>query len=76
VKPYDRVLSIVKHYLGPAAEAFLARQCQVALKREASAISSADFKALGSWVEVSACRFIESPKALEMGKRIASLPQL
>jgi hypothetical protein len=74
VKPYDRVLAVSKHYLGPAAESFLARHCQLALKIEAAALTSGHFKALGSWVEVSACRFIEPAKALEMGNRIAALP--
>jgi hypothetical protein len=74
VKPYDRVLAIAKFYLGPAAESFLTRQCQVGLKKDAANLTPGDFKALGSWVEVAACRFIETPKALEMANRIAALP--
>jgi hypothetical protein len=73
VKPYDRVLAIAKYYLGPAAESFLTRQCQVGLKIDAAAITPGDFKALGSWVEVAACRFIETAKAKQMGNRIAVL---
>jgi hypothetical protein len=76
VKPYDRVLAITKHYLGPAAESFLARQCQLALKTDAVSITPPHFKELGSWVEVAACRFIEQAKALELGKRIAALSTL
>jgi hypothetical protein len=32
-----------------------------------------DFKYLAIWVEVAACRFIETAKAAEMAKRIAGL---
>jgi hypothetical protein len=73
VKPYDRVLAIAKHYLGPAAESFVARQCQLALRIEAVAITSGHLKALGHQVEVAACRFIEPAKAKEMAGRIATL---
>ncbi len=73
MKPYERVLTVAKFYLGPAAESFLARQCQVGLKIEAAAITPPHYKALGSWLEVAACRFIEPAKALEMGNRIAAL---
>jgi hypothetical protein len=73
VKPYDRVLAIAKHYLGPAAESFLARQCQLALKIDALAMTSGHFKDLAHQVEVAACRFIEAAKAKEMAGRIATL---
>jgi hypothetical protein len=73
MKPYDRVLAIAKLYLGPAAESFLARQCQLALKIEAINITSAHFKDLASLIEVSACRFIERAKAEEMSRRITTL---
>jgi hypothetical protein len=74
VKPYDRVLGIAKHYLGPAAESFLARQCQLVLKIEAAALTPGHFKDVAHHVEVSACRFIEQVKAKEMATRIATLP--
>ncbi|MGA2712159.1 MAG: hypothetical protein ABSG41_03555 [Bryobacteraceae bacterium] len=73
MKPYDRVLAIAKVYMGPAAESFLARQCTVGLKIEAANIAIPDFKYLAIWVEVAACRFIETAKAAEMAKRIAGL---
>jgi hypothetical protein len=71
--PYDSVLDIAKTYLGPAAEFFLARQCQVGLKMEAAKITKAHFKDLASTVEVAACRFIDRSKAEDMAKRIAAL---
>jgi hypothetical protein len=70
---YDSVLAVTKTYLGPAAESFLMRQCQVGIGTEATKITPAQFKALAAWVEVAACRFIERPKAEEMSKRIAKL---
>jgi hypothetical protein len=73
MNPYDRVLAVAKFYMGPAAESFLTRQCQVALKLEAAKITTAHYKDLGAWVEVAACRFIEQAKAAEMAKRIAAL---
>jgi hypothetical protein len=73
VKPYDRVLAIARHYLGPAAESFLTRQCQLLLKIDAVAITPGHFKDLAHHVEVAACRFIETAKAKEMSVRIASL---
>ncbi|HEY1755119.1 MAG TPA: hypothetical protein VGG72_06955 [Bryobacteraceae bacterium] len=71
--PYDSVLAITKTYLGPAAESFLSRQCQVGLRIEASNITKAHFKDLAHTVEVAACRFIDRPKAEDMAKRIAAL---
>jgi acetyl-CoA carboxylase alpha subunit len=70
---YDSVLAVAKTYMGPAAESFLSRQCQVGLKTEAANLTKAQFKDLAAWVEVSACRFIDRPKAEEMSKRIAAL---
>ena len=74
MKPYDRVLAIARHYLGPAAESFLARQCQLVLKVDAVAMTPGHFKDLAHHVEVAACRFIEGSKAKEMATRIATLP--
>jgi hypothetical protein len=71
--PYDSVLAITKAYLGPAAESFLSRQCQIGLKVEAAQITKAHLKALAHTVEVGACRFIDRPKAEDMAKRIAAL---
>jgi hypothetical protein len=66
--PYESVLAVAKTYMGPAAESFLARQCQVGLQIDATTITKAHFK-----VEVAACRFIERSKAEDMAKRIAAL---
>jgi hypothetical protein len=71
--PYDSVLTIAKRYMGPAAESFLAKQCQVGLQVEASKITNDHLKNLAATVEVAACRFIDRAKAEDMAKRIAAL---
>jgi hypothetical protein len=73
MRPYDALLALTKIYLGPAAESFLGRQCQLALKIEAPKITKAQFKDLAYVVEVAACRFLDRGKAEEMSKRIAAL---
>lgn len=39
---YEKVVTVSKHYLGPAAEAFISRQCKSHLKKEPSELASAD----------------------------------
>jgi hypothetical protein len=73
MRPYDALLAVAKFYLGPAAESFLARQCQLVLKIEAPKITKAHFKDLAFAVEVAAVRFLDRVKAEEMAKRIAAL---
>jgi hypothetical protein len=67
------LLAITKFYLGPAAEPFLSRQCQLVLRIEATQITKAQFKDLAYAVEVAARRFLERVPAEEMAKRIAAL---
>jgi hypothetical protein len=73
MKPYDALLAVAKAYLGPAAESFLARQCQLVLKIDARLIAKAQFKDLAYVVEVAAVRYLDRAKAEEMAKRIAAL---
>lgn len=73
MRPYDSLLALTKLYLGPAAESFLGRQCQLVLKIEATKIAKPQFKDLAFAVEVAACRFLDRVKAEEMSKRIAAL---
>jgi hypothetical protein len=71
--PYDSVLAVTKLFLGPAAESFLLRQCQVALKTEPAKLTKAHFKDLAMSVEIAACRFIDRAKAESMAKKILAL---
>ncbi len=70
---YDSVLAIAKVFLGPAAESFLLKQCQVALKTEPAKMTKAHIKDLAMSVEVAACRFIDRAKAESMAKKILAL---
>jgi len=71
--PYESVVDVAKTFMGPAAESFMARQCQVGLGKSPAEITKAHFKDLAKWTETAACRFIDQPKAVDMAKRIASL---
>lgn len=71
--PYDSVLAIAKVFLGPAAESFLSKQCQVALKTEPAKITKAHIQDLAMSVEIAACRFIDRAKAESMAKQILAL---
>jgi hypothetical protein len=71
--PYDSVLAVTKMFLGPAAESFLLRQCQVALKTEPAMLTKAHLKELAMSSEIAACRFIDRAKAESMAKKILAL---
>jgi hypothetical protein len=51
---YEKVVSVSKVYLGPAAEAFISRQCKSHLKKEAAELATADLATLAKWVEIGA----------------------
>ena len=69
----NKVLAISKPYLGPAAEAFLGRQCKLFLKIEMAALTSANLKELAGCVEVGGRAIMEPAKATELAKKIAAL---
>jgi hypothetical protein len=69
----DRVLSISKPYLGPAAESFLSRQCKSHLKTEIASLNAGQVKELAKWVELGAGLIMDPSKASELAKKIASL---
>jgi hypothetical protein len=69
----DKVLTVTKTYLGPAAESFLARQCQGHLHIEVSALNQSHLKELAKWVEVGAALVMDAGKAAELSTKIASL---
>jgi len=70
---YESVLAIAKTYMGPAADSFVTRQCQVALQTTPTQLTSADCKPLAHAIEVAACRFIERTQAEAMAGKIAKL---
>jgi hypothetical protein len=69
----DQVVSISKIYLGPAAEAFLSRQCTSHLKTDLTNLSSGQLKDLAKWVEVGAGLIMDKTKAATLAKRIGEL---
>jgi hypothetical protein len=49
---YEKVVSISKVYLGPAAEAFIARQCKSHLNKEPRQLAQNDLADLAKWMEI------------------------
>jgi hypothetical protein len=69
----NKVLAVSKPYIGPATEAFLARQCKLFLKIDMSALTSANLKELAGCFEVGGRAIMEPAKATELAKKIAAL---
>jgi hypothetical protein len=71
VTVYEGIVSVSKPYFGPATEQFIARQCQLYLKIEASDLSKTHLAELAKWVEVSGTRFLDEAKSKELAGKIA-----
>jgi hypothetical protein len=69
----NKVLTVSKPYLGPAAEAFLGRQCKLFLKIDMVALTPAHLKELAGCFEVGGRAIMEPAKATELAKKIAAL---
>jgi len=68
---YQDVTTVSKTFLGPAAEQFIARQCQLHLKIEPAALSKAHLSALSRHVEVAGIRYMDEAKSKELARKIA-----
>jgi hypothetical protein len=68
---YDDVTAVSKHFLGPAAEQFIARQCQLHLKIEAPLLNKSHLAELAKAVEVAGLRYMEAAKTQLLAQRIA-----
>lgn len=68
----EKVLTLSKPYLGPAAESFLARQCKGHLNCELENLTMGNLKDLASWVERSGALIMEPAKAAELAKKIGA----
>ncbi len=68
---YQDITSLTKPYLCPAAEQFIARQCQLFLKIQPEALSKQHLAELARCVEVGGVRFIEESKSKELAAKIA-----
>jgi hypothetical protein len=62
---YDRVVSITRVYLGPAADRFIARQVQNHLHKEPQALSTDDLKVLIDWIRVAVSLLTEDNEIVE-----------
>lgn len=67
---YEKVVSISKPYLGPAAEAFVARQCKSHLKKDAAELATADLIALARWMQIGAGLLMDPGKAIELATKV------
>jgi len=62
---YTRVVDITSHYLGPAADRFIARQVQNHLHKEPADLSESDLLKLIDWVRVAVSFITEDPVVVE-----------
>ena len=68
---HQDVIAVSKLYLGPAAEHFIARQCQLHLKiDDASVLNKAHLPVLANWIEVAGVRYMDEAKAKELAKKV------
>ena len=66
----DKVVTISKPFLGPAAESFLSRQCKSHLKIELGDLNSTHLKELAKWVELGAGLLMEQAKASDLSRKV------
>ncbi len=70
---YDKVIELARPYLGPATEAFIARQCKAHLKTDPALLAHAQLQQLATWVEISGALVMPPAKAKELASRVASV---
>ena len=68
---YQDVTTVSKNFLGPAAEMFIARQCQLHLKIEPPMLNKSHLAELARAVEVAGVRYMEAAKSKELAQQIA-----
>jgi hypothetical protein len=74
VTVYEKVVSVSKVYLGPAAEAFISRQCKSHLKKEPTELAGGDLAALAKWVEIGAGLLMDDPaKVTQLAAKVRTL---
>jgi hypothetical protein len=70
---YTDVTTLAKPYLGPAADQFIAKQCQTYLNIAPAALTKAHLKELASWVDTAGRRFMDAAKCKELSTKITRL---
>lgn len=68
---YEDVTTVSKTFPGPAAEQFIARQCQLHLKIESPMLNKSHLAELAKAAEVAGVRYMEAAKSQELAQRIA-----
>ena len=69
----EDVLKILSSDMGPAAVAFLDRQCKSRLQKDAAALNKNDLDTLAKWVEVGAALVLSEPVAKKMAVQIRQI---
>ena len=62
---YDRVVTITRVYLGPAADRFIARQVQNHLHKDPQSLSRDDLGVLIDWIRVAVSLLTEDNEIIE-----------
>jgi hypothetical protein len=70
---YEQVVSVSRTYLGPATEAFIARQCKSHLKKESAELARADMATLAKWMEIGAGLLMDQAKAAELATKVRGI---
>ena len=70
---YQDVTSVTKIYMGPAAEQFIARQCQLHFKIDPVTLAKTHLAELAKAVEVAGMRYMEEAKSKELARKISML---
>lgn len=68
---YTDITALSKPYLGPAAEQFIAKQCQTYLNIAPTALTKAHLADLSMWVDTAGRRFMDAAKCKELAAKIA-----
>lgn len=71
---YERVVGITTHYLGPAADRFIARQIQMHLDKQPEDLTSKDLEKLVDWIRLAMALLSEDNKMVdEFSNRLLKL---
>jgi hypothetical protein len=73
VSVYEEVVAASKVYLGPAAEAFLNRQCKWHLKKLPAEMTRSDLAELAKWCEIGGGLVMDKAKATEFANKVKAL---
>jgi len=70
---HEEVRKILALEMGPAADAFLERNCRVRLSKEVNQIEKTDLKTLSFWVKVGAKIALGEETAVKLESKVLAL---